>query len=210
MKKEPSAPISGYSSSHLRPQVRLLAGQVTTLCVHPTGPGVPDAPLLLPAHLSPFGPRGSSPRIPQSRTSACGGFIGSDLLTLVGLTTSGMSRPSSGSASPQPVAGLGGPPLNRLGAYLPPVWPASHLPAGRGLCVPSEPSPFDMIMIPQLGWFVNPFRRNFFRNFSLLSGCPDPSANRSPNRWRASRKGSPCIFPCRRRLPQPACCTHRR
>lgn len=199
---------SGYSSSHLRPQARLLAGRVTTPCVHPTGPGVPDAPLLLPAHLSPFGPRGSSPRIPQSRTSACGGFIGSVLQTLVGRIRSGTR--CSDSASPQPVAGLGCPPLNRLGADLPPVWPASHLPAGRGLRFPSEPSPFDMMMIPYLGQFVNPFRRNFSQNFWLLFGCPDPSANRSPNRWRASRKGSPCILPCRRRLPQPVCRTHQR
>jgi len=52
MKKEPSAPISGYSFAHSRPRARLLAGRVTTPCVHPTSPGVPDAPLLLPAHLS--------------------------------------------------------------------------------------------------------------------------------------------------------------
>ena len=95
-------PSVGYSARIPRSQARLLAGQVTTPRVHPTGPGVPDAPLLLPAHLSPFGPRGSSPRIPQSRTSACGGFIGSDLLTLVGLTAPGSTRPD-GSAVPQPV-----------------------------------------------------------------------------------------------------------
>ena len=181
-------------------------GLLPALCVHPTSPGVPDAPLLLPAHLSPFGPRGSSPRIPQSRTSACGGFIGSVLRTLVGRIRSGTR--CSDSASPQPVAGLGCPPLNRPGACPSPVWVASHLPATRGPRSPSESPPFDMISISDWGRFVNPFRKNFFQNFSLLSGCPDPSANRSPNRWRASRKGSPCILPCRRRLPQPVRCTH--
>jgi len=100
MKKGGSAdPSVGYSSSHLRSQARLFVGQVTTLCVHPTGPGVPDAPLLLPAHLSPFGPRGSSPRIPQSRTSACGRFIGEVLQALMGPT--GSATRCSGSAYPQ-------------------------------------------------------------------------------------------------------------
>ena len=75
-----------------------------------------------------------------------------------------------------------------------------------GLCLPSPCAP----IIAEGRLLVNPFRRIFSQNFWLLSGCPDPSANRSPNRWRASRKGSPCIFSCRHRLPRPVRCKHHR
>ena len=61
---------------------------------------IPDPPFQplggLGAHLSPFGPRGSSPRIPQSiPLSPCGGFIGSDLRTLVGRTRYGLCLAST-------------------------------------------------------------------------------------------------------------------
>ena len=158
MKKEPSAPISGYSSSHLRPQARLLAGRVTTPCVHPTGPGVPDAPLLLPAHLSPFGPRGSSPRIPQSRTSACGGFIGSVLRTLVGRTRSGLRLAStccrSWGPSPQPAGCL---PPARVARFAPACGPGALCPIGTI----SFRHDHDIIV----GAVCQPLPKNFFSKF---------------------------------------------
>lgn len=73
--------------SYYSTRLRVCQHPVEKFCVHPTSLGVPDTPLLLPSHLSPFGPQGSTPCIPQSRTSACGGFIGR------GLTDSRGSHP---------------------------------------------------------------------------------------------------------------------